>query len=121
MNEAPQWWYVVSGVFFAFGIAFYIVLVCLLLMLLKLVKEVGTKMDALSKRLIGVTERIDNLVVEVKRVTSDVGGHATGIVGSVNSLAQTVTGKAEVVSLVMAAFTMLAGFLRSRKSAARRD
>lgn len=115
--NAPQWWYVVSGLFFGLGIVFYVVLVALLVVMIQMLRKLNTQVQALMKKIDGITTRVDTLVVEVREVTHKVGVQATGAATSINSLTKGIAEKAEIASVVFLILGALRGFLAGSRKA----
>jgi len=117
MNDTPQWWYVVSGLFFGFGILFYIVLIGLLLAILKMVTNLTTQVKQLVTKVDAVAVKVDGLVTEVRDVTKRVGVQATGAASTINLLTRGIAQKVEVAQLAFLVLGAVRGFLAGRKTA----
>lgn len=107
MNEIPEWWLALTGVFFAFGIVYCITGVVVLVMIARAFGDVGRKVQD-SK------ERIDALATTVKGSVEQVGGHAENIAarlddatGRLGQFAQGVVGLMLALGLLSRVRTML--------------
>lgn len=119
MNSAPQWWYVVSGLFFGLGLVFYVVLIALLLMLLSMLKKLMGQIKDLMKKIDGITVKVDGLVSEVRGVTEKVGAQATGAAGNINAFTAGIAQKAEIASLIFLVIGAIRGFMAGKKAPAK--
>lgn len=119
MNEAPQWWYVVSGLFFGLGMIFYVALIVLLLSLVSLVKKLSAQVQDLMKKIDGITVKVDSLVVSVRTVTDKVGVQATGAATNIHALTRGISEKADYVSIAFMVFGAVRSFLDGRKAVKR--
>ena len=116
MNGAPQWWYIVSGLFFGLGLIFYVVLIALLLTLLTQIKKLMAQVSELMKKIDGITTKVDGLVTDVRKVTDRVGAQATGAAGHVSAFTAQLAQKAEIASIVFLVIGAARGFLAGRKA-----
>lgn len=94
MNQIPTWWLVVSAVFFAINILFFLALSFAMLKLASVIKELQPKIGELSTRVEGlvqkveqVAERVEEVATHVKETVSDVGAKTSGILGSIEGIA----------------------------------
>lgn len=115
MNEAPQWWYVVSGVFFVFGILFYLVLIALLVFLIQAIKKLSARVEQLMTKVDGITKRVDTLVGDVRDIAQTVGKQATGAATNLQQITAAAAQKAELASTVFLALGLIRAWMGSRK------
>ncbi len=122
MNEIPSWWLIVSGIFFAFGTLFLIVLIFVSLQLKKMVEELKPKIESISTRVDAIGKNVEELTSHVKTTAESVGGKAKSVASSVESIAQLASGTFEKFSpYVVGALTVMklfSGFMQVRRSMA---
>jgi uncharacterized protein YoxC len=92
MTEIPTWVVYAAGIFFAINTAFYLVLIWVL------VTKVGPAMQQMSAKVADLTTkvetvatRVEELAANVKETMDNVGQKATGILGSVELIAQSAS------------------------------
>ena len=107
--NAPQWWFVVSGLFFGLGSLSFIVLIVLLVNLIQ-------KQKLLVDRVNALVTKVDALVAKVSTVTDRVGDQAVGAAGNINAFTTAITQRAELVSVAFILLGALRGFLASKKA-----
>lgn len=118
--EIPTWWLVISAIFFAAGIALYLVLAYAVLMLAKQVRELQPQVKSIMHRVDEVSSKVDSISTHVKDTVSSIGNRANNLVGSVESFAEKTTlnlGKlAPFFALAFGAFRLYREFSASRGS-----
>ncbi len=118
--EVPQWWLIVSGVFFAFGILSFIALVVLILRLLQAVNELQPRVERISERVEAVSVKVDSLASTVKDSVETVGGGAKSITRKVQGLVAGTEGKMQqitsILGIVMTGYQLFQQFQATRAS-----
>lgn len=112
-NELPEWWPLLSGLFFLVNILFFAVLIYVLVKVLKIMQELEPKVVALSgqvQQLIvkvdRVADRVEEVAESVKDTVQVVGGRAKGVAGAVDLVVQSTSRQFErFAPLVTAAMT----------------
>lgn len=89
--QIPTWWLVISAVFFIVNIVLFIGLMVAGFFLLKFLRELGPRLDGLSKRVDDLHGRVIELTESLRKNIEGVGGKARGIVGSVERVAQSTS------------------------------
>ncbi|MEA2551925.1 MAG: hypothetical protein QOJ65_101 [Fimbriimonadaceae bacterium] len=87
MNEIPGWWLGISAAFFVVNILLFIGLVVFLFMLMKWMKELHPKIEALTQRVESIGKNVEELTVHVKTTAESLGGRAKSVASSVDSIA----------------------------------
>ncbi|MBL8060933.1 MAG: hypothetical protein JNK63_09490 [Chthonomonas sp.] len=114
--NAPEWWYLVSGLFFGLGTVFFIALIILAIILIQKQKGILDRVNALITKVDGITTKVDGLVTKANSLTERVGEQATGAAGNINAFTSAITQRAEWVSLAFIVLGALRGFLAGRKA-----
>ena len=116
MMNAPDWWYVVSGLFFGLGTVFFLALIVLAVILIQKQKGILDRVNSLITKVDGITTKVDGLVNKANALTERVGDQAAGAAGNINAFTSAITQRAELISLVFVALGALKGFLAGRKA-----
>lgn len=87
--EIPTLWLFVSGAFFTAGIVAFIAVTILLIRLLGVINELQPKVNGLVERVDEVSKKVDAISTTVKSTVENVGGRATSLATSVESIAAT--------------------------------
>lgn len=114
--NAPEWWYVVSGIFFGLGTVLLAALIILVARLLQRLNGILERVGQLITKVDAIAVKVDALVAKVSTVTSKVGDQATGAAGSLNQFAALVTQRAEWVSIAVIILGAVRGLIASRKA-----
>ncbi len=102
MNDIPTWWLylwlILSGVFFLLNIVFFGAMAFALFKLASVVSalapkvtEMSAKVDSLIHKVEAVATRLEELATSVKDNVDNVGAKASGVIGSVELIAQSVS------------------------------
>lgn len=97
-NEIPSWWLIVSGIFFVLNALLFLALSYVAFMVVKFLKDVQPKVNEISGKVTGLVAKIEQVAVRVEEVAESVkntidgvGSRATGVVGSVELVAQSAS------------------------------
>ncbi|MFN3729201.1 MAG: hypothetical protein ACK4XJ_05760 [Fimbriimonadaceae bacterium] len=93
MTPVPDWWLVVSAIFFILGILSFAVLIAVLLRVGAEVKRLSDRVNELANQVKGITEKVDKIVDKIS--------------GDVNAISSTIM-------RVDTAFDRVAGAVLSR-------
>lgn len=96
--NVPQWWLVLSGVFFGMFILLTLGLVWLVFILVATLRETTAAVKRLADRTDQIGQRIEGLVQRVDGLTSKVGSHADDVGGSISAVAQGLAHRADLVA-----------------------
>ena len=112
MNEVNpgliQTWIWISMFFFIVNIALFASLIFLVFMLIKWMKEMKPKIDAISTRVESIGQNVEEISVHVKATAETVGGRAKSVATSVDSIAHMASTTFEKFSpLVVGALTAM--------------
>ncbi|HSI71582.1 MAG TPA: hypothetical protein VK934_00275 [Fimbriimonas sp.] len=92
MTEIPNWVVYAAGIFFVINIVFYAALIYVLVFQVKpAMQRIGTKVGELTKKIEEVAQRIEDVAAHTKETIGNVGQKATGILGSVELIAQSAS------------------------------
>lgn len=114
-NDIPNWWLIVSALFFVANLVFFIVLAYLGVTLVRVLKETKPKVDEISTKVSALVTKVEQVAVRVEEVANsvketvdNVGGRAKGVVGSAELVAQSASRQFERFSpFVVGAMTAM--------------
>ncbi|MBS1705575.1 MAG: hypothetical protein JST40_06850 [Armatimonadetes bacterium] len=96
----PQWWLVVSGVFFVMSIVLLLALIIAVIYLIYTVKDVGTKVGALGDRADQIMEKVQGTTHVLTHNAESIGSHA-------NQIVKSVAGRVDTVALLFIIFNVI--------------
>lgn len=102
--NVPQWWLVLSGVFFALFILLIVAALVLTMVLIALLRELAASVKALGEKADLIGTRVEKLVVQVQSLSGTFGRRANSIAENVDVV---TSGIARKVDLVATAFLVL--------------
>ena len=100
MSEIPNWWLVLSGIFFAMMILVTLLSLFVHLMIFKGIKEV-------DKTIRNVTEQLNALIKEIQNVVHESGEPAKNLIKNLESVTRVIATWIERGSLFAIAFASL--------------
>lgn len=117
MNELPESWLWISGLFFGLGSLFMVIAVALALVTFRLLTDLNRQLQSLAERVERIARRVESLTETAQTVGTDVGVRATGIMRIVDDLAGTAHRRLER----LAPWLLLAGAIYRIWARSRRD
>jgi hypothetical protein len=91
MNSFPEWWVVISGVFFALNIVLFLVLIFAAIKIVGVIQGLQPKVNELTAKVSGIADKVDQLTEQTKTTVNEVGGRAKNVATSVESIAHTAS------------------------------
>ena len=85
-NGIPDWWLVVTGIAGVCIALFFVAMVVMLGMIIKLIKDMEPKISGLVTKVDTLVEKVDGIAASTKVTVDNVGGHAKGIATSVEHI-----------------------------------
>jgi hypothetical protein len=79
LKELPTWVVNSVGIYALLGSAFFLVLIILTAVMVRLMLDLNAQVKQLTKRVQGLTDRVQGIADQVSSVTTEVGSRATGI------------------------------------------
>ncbi len=111
----PQWWLVLSGVFFALSILLVFGLLIALFFLIGAIKEIGQKVSALTSRVESMTAQVEELVETVQVTTRGVGQRAVSISDSAALISRGLAQKTDIIATGFLVLNVLRRILAARR------
>lgn len=99
--NAPQWWYVVSGLFFGAALISFIVLIILLARVLQALQSLRPTLERTAKRIEEASIKIESVAKTAETTMASVGGSARNVAGSLESVVVTGARRFESVAGVL--------------------
>ncbi|MBL7962156.1 hypothetical protein JNL27_18160, partial [bacterium] len=96
--NVPQWWLVLSGVFFGAFILLLVALVVMCVMLMTTLRETTQQVRRLADRADEIGQRVESLASGVQTTQRALSGHAQNVAGSVEAIARGIAQKADIIA-----------------------
>lgn len=117
--NAPEWWYIVSGLFFGAALLSFAVLIFLLIKVLQTLQALRPTLERTAKRIEEASTKIESVAKTAESTMASVGGSARNVVGSLESVV--VTGARRFESVAGVLMMAMAGIKLYKQFAAMRN
>lgn len=109
----PNWWLVLSAIFFCLQSLLVLSLIGAVLYAIKLLKELQPKVAAVSDKVHDIGEKVEDLTTNVKETMATLGGRAKSVAGSADIIAHTASRTFEKYSPLVAGILSALRILRA--------
>lgn len=96
--QIPEWWLVLSGLFFAFALLAAVFCLVLVVVLIGTIKRLSAQVSELADRVRGVGQRVEELVVISKGIAQRVGRNAGDASENINVITRSLAGRQQQLS-----------------------
>lgn len=111
---APENWYWVTGIAAGMFILVMLVTLALLAILIRVILDLQVRIKALTARIEKVSDRVEEVAIQAKDLTQNVGGRMKSIAGTVDDATQRIAQRVELASTVLLIATTAAKMLGSK-------
>lgn len=111
----PEWWLVLSGVFFGMFIILTLALVWLIVVIALQMREVGAQVRRLADRTEQISFRVEELIETVNKVSERIGEQAHGVASSANIVSKGLAQRTDVIATAFMAFNAIRRLILSRR------
>ncbi len=99
--QLPEWWIVVSGIFFLFGLVTFVVVAATAWQAMKMLRELQPKVERLSERVESIGLKIESMASTAKGTVDTVGSGTQSMVRAVEGIVSGTGKKLESIAPVL--------------------
>jgi len=110
--NAPEWWYVISGLFYAMGTLAFVAVVVGMVQLIAALREVKSQVRDTRARIERVSTGVEQMAARASNATSEITTRVAGILDTVDEATKNASRRFESIATVLLGLATLVGLAR---------